>query len=408
MLNPLVKAGFAGNALRLLGAGFRAAPRVFSSAATGATTAAKAVPAVAARTVDNPVGRFGGTYVKNLAGYGPGGSLEGTKNLLYRSTPYMAPNTTQIGQTAARYINPMTGSLATGAGGFVTGSGIDAFNQHVGNAPTNYGAQLGLAGLALGSGFGMLPKSVLARVPLNPLAAFKNTISRNVLAPIERSSGLGQTAVNSGRLLTNLAFTPKLKPVFDMIPNRTVGNALTAAESALTGGTGAYLSWNALNTIPNLAHNQILSNANNAAMTVDNFINKLPPELQDKARNHLSNAYNLAEDQAEKTRKKLWQTQLQVANPYSNFWQTPGIKIPERLQRIGAYGAQAAIDATPDMKPLQALSWKWRTMPFGSWSATGFANYGVPAIHHGVNALVDTFRSPEALRRRQEQRVALQ
>jgi len=406
------QASFASSALKFLGA----AGNVGRKIPVALNTAVRAAPTVAANAVNNPVTRAAvnnpatrltGNYVKNLAGYGPGGSLEGTTNLLFRNQPYISPQAARL-ESAAKYVNPFTGSLGTGAGGFVTGSGVDAFNAHVGNKPTNYGAQWGLGGLALGGGLGMLPKSMLSRIPIDPMRAAKNVLNRNVFAPIERAGPAGQALVNSGRLVKNVLFTPKLKPFFDMIPNKTIGSALSNTESAALGGTGAYLAWRAANALPDTVKNQIMNQTTNAYNTALPQIDTLPEYLKNPAMTALNKTYDVAANKAEDARKKTWQAQLQIANPFSNFWQTPATPIPERLQQLGLYAAQEGIDRMPDMKQLPSADWKLRTMPFGPWWANIAANYGIPNVHHGVNAVVDQFRSPEAMQRRQEKRLALQ
>jgi hypothetical protein len=55
------------------------------------------------------------------------------------------------------------------------------------------------------------------------------------------------------------------------------------------------------------------------------------------------------------------------------------------------------------MEPLPPLPFYAR--PFGSWSATLGAQKGMANAHRAANYTVDQFRSPEALKLRQEQRL---
>jgi len=452
-------AGSAGNtAARTLKPVGNAAFRAASNTAQVAGNAAQAAAPAAKFVANVPV-----TYAKNLAGLGPGGNLEGTTKGIFRQSPnfmgpvhpnahaFIAPKSLNFG-SFGNYLNPGTGAAAGGTLGYGAGAGLDAFDAHVGNKNYNWAAKLGLAGLTAGSGIGGVPQFIRSRIPINPLAAASNAFSRNVIAPLERSGGpIAQGIINSGRLATNLAFTPKMRPFYQMFP-KTVADSLGTAESLALGGVGAYGAWQGINALPDAARNFVFDNLQRAREEATSRISQAPEWLRNTTAQTAATAGinavvpswlrgpvqgaaderirklpkwqqgtpqeavdTIGDDKkieaaAEQARQGTWQGQLsaagQVINPWSNFWK-PATPLTKRVMGLAPVVArpiiQSRLDKEPDMKPLPPLPFYAR--PFGSWSATLGAQKGMANAHRVANYTADQFRSPEALKLRQEQRL---
>jgi hypothetical protein len=324
---------------------------------------------------------------------------------------FIAPKSLNFG-SFGNYLNPGTGAAAGGTLGYGAGAGLDAFDAHVGNKNYNWAAKLGLAGLTAGSGIGGVPQFIRSRIPINPLAAASNAFSRNVIAPLERSGGpIAQGIINSGRLATNLAFTPKMRPFYQMFP-KTVADSLGTAETLALGGVGAYGAWQGVNALPDATRDFLTDQMYKTRDTAATQINKLPAWLRGGAQNVVD---TVGDDKkikttAEDARKAAWQKQFdvakQVVNPYSNFWKPAGPlseKIMHLLPPVARPIVRAEADKQPDMAPLAQLPWFAR--PAGSWTATYAANRGAANAHHGANYVADQFRSPQELKRRQLQRL---
>jgi hypothetical protein len=413
-------AGSAGNtAARTLKPVGNAAFRAASNTAQVAGNAAQAAAPAAKFVANVPV-----TYAKNLSGLGPGGNLEGTTKGIFRQSPefmgpvlpnahaFIAPKSLNFG-SFGNYLNPGTGAAAGGTLGYGAGAGLDAFDAHVGNKNYNWAAKLGLAGLTAGSGIGGVPQFIRSRIPINPLAAASNAFSRNVIAPLERSGGpIAQGIINSGRLATNLAFTPKMRPFYQMSPSRTLADAASTAETLALGGVGAYGAWQGINALPDATRNFLTDQMRQTRDTAMTQINKLPTWLRGGAQNAIDTVGDdkKIEAAAEAARKAAWQKQIdvakQVVNPYSNFWKPAGPVSEKVLQLLPPAArpiVRAEADKQPDMTPLAQLPWFAR--PFGSWAATYGVNRGMANAHHGANYVVDQFRSPQGLEQRQLQRL---
>jgi hypothetical protein len=412
-------AGSAGNtAARTLKPVGNAAFRAASNTAQVAGNAAQAAAPAAKFVANVPV-----TYAKNLGGFGPGGNLEGTTKGIFRQSPefmgpvlpnahaFIAPKSLNFG-SFGNYLNPGTGAAAGGTLGYGAGAGLDAFDAHVGNKNYNWAAKLGLAGLTAGSGIGGVPQFIRSRIPINPLAAASNAFSRNVIAPLERSGGpIAQGIINSGRLATNLAFTPKMRPFYQMFP-KTVADSLGTAESLALGGVGAYGAWQGINALPDATRNFLADQMYKTRNTATTQINKLPTWLRGGAQNAIDTVGDdkKIEAAAEEARKAAWQKQIdvakQVANPYSNFWKPPGPlaeKVLHVLPPVARRVVRHEADKQPDVAPIAELPWFAR--PAGSWTATYAANRGMANAHHIANYIGDQFRSPLELERRQLQRL---
>ena len=202
-----------------------------------------------------------GNYFKDLAGYGPKGSLEHVTHGMFGAPgkAYTAPVGENIAKSIATTMpgggmgshlrqgayNTVKGSLAGGAAGYGAGGAIDYGYTLAGQEDPkwrNYLMQAGTVAGGLGGAASLAGKAlpqVFGQMPVDPWKAGMNAFSRNYIAPFERNAGpVGQTALNATRMAKNLLFTPKLKPLYNQYLGPKWGGIAGDIEKGITTGTG--------------------------------------------------------------------------------------------------------------------------------------------------------------------------
>jgi hypothetical protein len=197
-----------------------------------------------------------GTYFKNLAGYGAEGNLAHVTQGMFGAPgqAYVAPIGKNIAATLPTTMgsrlrqgayNTVKGSLAGGAGGYGVGGALDYGYTLAGQEDPkwrNYLSQAGSIAGGVGGAASMAARSlpqVFGRMPADPWKAGMNALSRNYIAPFERTAGpTAQTALNATRMAKNVLFTPKLKPLYNQVLGKEWGGIAGDIEKGITMGTG--------------------------------------------------------------------------------------------------------------------------------------------------------------------------
>ena len=245
----------------------RAQAAAAARAQAAAARAAKALPNLGTETENIIAAGQGikrmaapvGNYFKDLAGYAPKGNLEHVTQGMFGAPgkAYMAPVGENIAKSMATAMpggmgshlrqgayNTVKGSLAGGAAGYGAGGAIDYGYTLAGQEDPkwrNYLMQAGTVAGGLGGAASLAGKAlpqVFGQMPVDPWKAGMNAFSRNYIAPFERSAGpMGQTALNATRMAKNLLFTPKFKPLYNLLGPKW-GGITADIEKGLTTGTG--------------------------------------------------------------------------------------------------------------------------------------------------------------------------